>query len=60
MLNNGSLYPQYKKPFNILAKGLLVRKKLPLPDEFRNFFTSDQLASRIAQSIPSLIGYSHK
>jgi hypothetical protein len=41
-LNDVSICPTYRKPFDIIAKGLSHLNWLPLVDEFRNFLMSEE------------------
>ena len=41
-LNDGNLYPTYRKPFDLLAKGLSRSNWLPRQDDFRNFCIIDE------------------
>jgi hypothetical protein len=41
-LNGLSICPKYRKPLDIIAKGLSRPNWLPMVDEFRNFLMSEE------------------
>ena len=43
ILLDSTLCPTYRKPFEIIAKGLSRAVKLPLLDEFRNFLLTEHV-----------------
>ena len=52
-LNDGNLYPIYRKPFSLIAKGLEI-DELPQQNDFRTFCMSNE-TKRVCQKLEEII-----